>query len=528
MKAFLALFALLCMTCKPLYASATNIYVAQFAAGVGNGADCADAYPVAWFNNAANWGTGAGLIGPGTTVHLCGTFTGTNGSTMLTPQGSGASGNPVTILFEPNAQLLAPYWGDGANSAGAITIINGRNYITVDGGSNGLIACTDNGTALDYHQTSVGVQINGVTTSITVRALLIKDIYVNGGFSTNCVDIAGQNTEDIGVGSSYGARISSNVLRDARYGIGCGGTIDRLELDHNTISNHCFGIVVQTDANTVTTNCAIHDNEITGWTSWQYPGGNHPPDVYHTDGIFLSTWAGTGLFAPQVYNNYIHGNLGGGSATAFIYLTTAGSPPTPTSGIVYNNLLVCTGASFWGIGIAVGTTNNQVYNNTIIGAYNNSYPIIASGDNSTILNNLAETYQTAIGSYTLLTNSTTVCDYNVYYNIGNINVSGPGAAFNNDFVGNVEYSWQQWQNAGHDPHSTTNNPNLNANYYPQTPSAAIGAGTNLTSLGITALDSDKAGTSRPSSGAWGIGAYQLGMPGIRSGIPSGMRLFSTQ
>src|SRR6202040_1977163 len=55
-------------------AAASGIFIAQNAAGAANGADCADAYAYAFFNNSANWGSGANQIGPGTTIHLCGTF----------------------------------------------------------------------------------------------------------------------------------------------------------------------------------------------------------------------------------------------------------------------------------------------------------------------------------------------------------------------------------------------------------------------------------------------------------------------
>ena len=53
-----------------------------------------------WFNSSADWGAGGAQIGPGTAVHLCGVI-----SSNLTVQGSGASGTPITILFEPNAKL---------------------------------------------------------------------------------------------------------------------------------------------------------------------------------------------------------------------------------------------------------------------------------------------------------------------------------------------------------------------------------------------------------------------------------------
>src|SRR5713226_5089849 len=79
LKLFLVVF-LIFIGASICSASATNVYIAQNSAGVGNGADCADALPVSWFNNHGNWGNGPVQVGPGTTVHLCGTFTGAAGT----------------------------------------------------------------------------------------------------------------------------------------------------------------------------------------------------------------------------------------------------------------------------------------------------------------------------------------------------------------------------------------------------------------------------------------------------------------
>ena len=105
-------------------ASAANVYIAQSAAGMANGADCQDAYPYTFFNTSGNWGAMANQIGPGTTVHLCGTITGLAGSTVLTFQGSGSNGSPITLIFETGAALNAPYWGtnSGSISQAAINI----------------------------------------------------------------------------------------------------------------------------------------------------------------------------------------------------------------------------------------------------------------------------------------------------------------------------------------------------------------------------------------------------------------------
>src|SRR5258708_23135164 len=129
--------------------AASDIYISQ--SGTGNGTSCGSPLSAAWFNTAANWGTGSGQIGPGKTVHLCGTFTGTAGSTMLTAHGSGTSGNPITILFEPGAVLTAPYW----SSTGGL-VLSGQSWIVVNGdiggGRQGIIQSTDNGSNRTYQQ----------------------------------------------------------------------------------------------------------------------------------------------------------------------------------------------------------------------------------------------------------------------------------------------------------------------------------------------------------------------------------------
>src|SRR5271166_4151436 len=77
------------------FSTASNIYVAQNAAGGNTGVDCADAHAAAWFNSSSNWGSAASQIGPGTTVHLCGTL-----NAPINAQGSGTSGSPIVIAFD--------------------------------------------------------------------------------------------------------------------------------------------------------------------------------------------------------------------------------------------------------------------------------------------------------------------------------------------------------------------------------------------------------------------------------------------
>src|SRR5580698_3068609 len=85
--------------------SAANYYIAQSALGAGDGSTAANAAPYTFFNAAGNWSSTAGAAGkisPGSTVHLVGTLT-----SQLNVQGSGAAGNVITILFEPNAVMTS-------------------------------------------------------------------------------------------------------------------------------------------------------------------------------------------------------------------------------------------------------------------------------------------------------------------------------------------------------------------------------------------------------------------------------------
>lgn len=88
-----------------LPAGAKDFYIAATQAGNGSGSGCSTAKPYTWFNATTSWGTGATQIGPGTTVHLCGTFVGAPGQRLLIVGGNGTSTSPITIKFETNAIL---------------------------------------------------------------------------------------------------------------------------------------------------------------------------------------------------------------------------------------------------------------------------------------------------------------------------------------------------------------------------------------------------------------------------------------
>src|SRR5271154_3868046 len=107
------------------HATGPQIYVAQSGAGGKTGGSCASAHSLSWLNSGSHWGSGAGKIGPGKTVDLCGTLT-----QAIETQGSGKAGEPITISFTSGSKIAVA--GNGCPGSGCIYVPGGSEYITVD------------------------------------------------------------------------------------------------------------------------------------------------------------------------------------------------------------------------------------------------------------------------------------------------------------------------------------------------------------------------------------------------------------
>jgi hypothetical protein len=223
-------------------ASAAGIYISQGGAGNQSGADAADAAPLSFLNTSANWGSGSSQINPGETITLIGTITNT-----ITFYGSGLNaGQPTTLYFASNAMISAPTF-----STGSIVIYAGNlNNIVIDGGVNGLIQCTDNGTTSAYgnpegqsggngssNYNLTGIYGEGVS-NFTVRNLTISNLYNRlissddpavGSWTDRAFDLAGNNVSisnctifnsQDGIAFGYGATATSNFLVISNYIMG--------------------------------------------------------------------------------------------------------------------------------------------------------------------------------------------------------------------------------------------------------------------------------------------------------------------
>ena len=267
---------------------ASDIYFAQASAGANTGASCANA-------RAISTASGSDWVA-GNTLHLCGTITATAGTAGFAAQGSGTSGSPIIVKMEPGAILQAPYFGGGyacyslATCAAGIELF-GYNYIIVDGGPNGIIQNTANGTNLANQQTSAGLVVSG--SNIIVRNLTIQNIYLNDP-TTN--DTAGSDTVDIKIrAGSQNVTLCNNSLKSSRAGVASDGVGSAAptypspvcsantftagqNYFGNTLNDH--GWMFQTSP-AVASIINIFNNDISNNVSWQ----TNPQTTYHGDGI---------------------------------------------------------------------------------------------------------------------------------------------------------------------------------------------------------------------------------------------------
>ncbi len=490
MKMYLVVVLLLLV--PSTFAQVANVYIAQAQAGAGDGSNCANAKAIGFFNSSGNWGNSSVQIGPGSIVHLCGTTTIANGNSGLTFMGSGTPGHTITLLFEAGAVLQGGYFA--TDPGGAIACVN-KNYITIDGGSNGLVQATANGTALTNQRGSNGVFLQSCN-NVEVKNLRISNLYVRTPNSSDSCDCGfGFRAVD---GSNL--NVHNNAVNDAEYGIyyRYDGTTDTgITIQHNVISHTATGIVVgDGGSDAAVSNVDLNNNEIYDQYFWDSPG-----DIFHCDGIH--TWAtnsGSTTANMRIFGNYIHGNMGG-HLSGFIYSSAVGGSNNALE--IFNNVLTsATSCATNGYIFIWETSDAKIYENTLVGPGGNTCMGIWNDHVATgadIKNNIFSGFRTAI--YTPAGGGPIASsDYN------QINCTGNLAAcmINQD----TTFTLAGWRTAtGFDTHSLgpSSAPNLDANFQPLTGSPVIDAGS---ALGAP-WNVDKLGVVRPQGAGYDIGAYEV-------------------
>jgi hypothetical protein len=483
------------------FSAATKVYITPN--GQPQGACTTNPQPPSWFNAAANWGSGASQIGSGTTVYLCGTFTGTAGQQLLTVQGSGSSGNPITIQFENGTVLTAPYW----SNSGAIVASN-VSWITIDG-TGGTIQNTANGSALAYQQASAAINALPCN-NCEFRYLTISNLYVHSGANceidqtqVNAIKFSGQNV-----------LVHDNTINDVGWSIwdDYGNNDTNHKVYNNDIWHSDHTLVFAGNGLTgVNLGAQFYNNHVHDFSTWDTAG-----NCYHHDGLHAFGSLGSPAITLYFYNNQCDGNLGNNfNACLFMEGTGSGTPWTGSSSgstyYAFNNIFV-TNNSHAAIEAALGNGDLFV-NNTTICSDNNSGDWAYDAGSSTA--NLFQNNAEQGCGYFMLWNSfgvknvATDVDHNAYANAQGYN------AYNYTNMGIDTSSFATWQSqCGCDSHAVYNASSLNLNsstFVPNSGSPVIGAGANLTNMctgNLAPLCTDKAGVARPASGAWDDGAYQ--------------------
>ncbi len=469
-------------------AHAADYYAAQSAAGTGNGDSCENARAISYYS-----GSWSGKISAGDTLHLCGTLTST-----LTIGGSGSSGNPITVKFEDGAKFSKSAWGIDASSAIYST---GKNYITIDGGTNGIIENTDNGTIFGIKQDTNAINVVS-SSNWTIKNLTVKTMYTR----TPDSDDSNKYGKGIVIISSNSVILDNLDISDMYYGVyayASGSNADGLTIQNSSISRVSTGIVAGLNSANDYTNVLIDNVTIFDLYVWDGCWGSctSTNEWHHNDGIH--TWGnhGDGVNKIQITikNSTIGGDFGG-HTTGWIFVSDY-----TTDVSIYDNLLYTTGGppsdGYVVLG-TYGTGTARIYNNTIKGwATNNTGGTgIYFGAKGTweahIKNNIINNVY--VGIVSRISTVTLTSDYNILYGY-----TSPGAD------GDAQKNKAQWQALGYDletssGHSIYADPKFvsASDFSLQAGSPAINAGADLSSSFTT----DILGATR--SGVWDIGAYE--------------------
>jgi hypothetical protein len=493
------------------FGSASNIYIAQNATGAGNGSDCADTYALSFFNTSGNWGSGSTQIGPGTTVHLCGTITLPVNAVGLTAHGAGTSGNPITIFFESGAQITSAGMYVGIE-------LNGNSFFVVDGnGTNPSISNTANGTSL-ANQVAFSTAIDAQPCNgCEFKNITISNMYVHPQNPAGLADQSQAASNSSGFvinGSNYSIHDSTFDGMYQEIGSNYGNGDHNIQIYNNTFNHYNWGVHIGGNAPTSLDSVFLHDNHLQDSVNWDTTA-----DAFHHDGLFVvqnnTSASVTNVF---FYDNLADGVQGTCCVTAWIFFNTG------MHGIyVFNNVLKGSGGFLVEAGFP-GDTNYAVYNNYMDcnggGGVNFSDVSGFRFENNAMTNCFTYIYIKRI--------TAALIDYNAY-------AATPPGNFNLFTVDTDGEGWAQYRinYPSFDPHSIIP-ASLGVNALTGVPNAGspiIHSGTtafsNLSSLctgSLTKLCTDRAGTARPTSGTanWDAGAYMFGASIAQPSPPSGL------
>ena len=340
-------------------------------------------------------------------VHLTGVIT---PASQLVFQGSGTIGNPITLKFDPGAQLSHPV----SFPTGMIDA-SGRSDIVIEGGnpqpvkqSLGQIdmRCTENGTSRPQKVGSNRfIFLENMGNNVTIRNLYATDLYVRDY----------QHPSDTtATGSAIVIRGNNNLLMkniaifNAETGLhmnGIGAENTGISFEDNLVSDCSNGIKLGCQGTpAINKDSKIIRNRIDHMARW----GGIATNGFHSDGIqTITVTAGQRQDGLVVAYNHIGPNSGkSGDTTAHIFLEDY-----INGAKVYNNIL----------------DKGQLMHD--------SNPVITAGTHETIINQ-------PFGLTTIIANNT------IIHHDGDTDRSGGIAGWNALVQGNIVYHTHSYLSFG--------------------------------------------------------------------------------
>ncbi len=538
--------------------SSKDTYIANITQGDDSGSSCANAHSVDWFNDynpsttlPINFGVGVGQIGPGDTIHLCGTI-----QKSLALNYDGLPGNPITLFFEPNARLSAPTWGTDRYVTTVVTGVSSTSthpamyspntqsdlaYWVIDGGTNGVVEATDNGLSkivgevktinaglqvtncgatengavFGHNQESDGISLTNPT-AIEIKNLTIKNMMQM--WPSPCMEHSGAGISlsgqlnDVRIHDNSLSMIGNSVVLSWS-----GGVSRNVKVYNNSFRDQSFGIFVNIGNGAAPAQAydfSIYNNTFDNADTW-YAISGVALEWIHQNYIFLNSGSsGSVNYGLKIYNNTFGPH--NGVMSNMIRETTYDGRYDHTT--IFNNLFLNSGSRY----DSTLCLRIACMSNGFIGAW---------GYNDQIFNNVFASFigpDNAPNDNAISTDKNSVAFNNIFYNMTaayRMSLDSPMLNSDNNAFDTVQtittvrgvdvvdwFTIADWKAAypTFDRNSNTIHPLLDSQYQPtSSDTAALGKGVNLTSYcgQIPELCYDRNGTHRPSTGAWDIGAY---------------------
>jgi hypothetical protein len=454
-------------------------------------------------------------------------------------QGSGTSGNPITLLFATGATMSKAAW----SNTGAIYAGN-KSYIIVDGGgaagmagfvngvegnpalANGIIENTDNGPLFGNQVDSKGVSLESCPYAI-VRNLVVRNLWqrVQGSSDPNRYGLG------IGLGMASAPHTQTDslvencIVHDSFQGLlayyqenSTGITFSR-----NTVYNVNWNTATDNDSAALLDGFVVSECHFHSLQKFDDPLGD-----FHHEYFFVIGQNG-GLAQNVTFHSNKFGPGYGDAATAALFIQNR-----VKNVIAYNNIFLTdtdngtptTGGVYWNPSKDL-TGTFELYNNT--------FDVIReSGDTTTSCPNINFTpYSTGSGTQTVLIKNN-VFRYGTaaiaIYSNGSVSltsdrnilnvVSDATAMSYSSNTDTVFKTFAQWQAFGFDASSSAADPMLRSDYLLETGSPAVGTGQDLSSV----FTVDFAGVTRTVPWDRGALKYIGSNLGIQNLIVSGLIL----